>query len=641
MTRPTEPTGPRAVAAGPIISDNVPEPISYSSRNGIVLELPPEVFQDDPTLQARADTGRVPIEDIAAMSVEEIGEALRTANPAVFPNVVAPAATGTGLFAAQTSVLKSAGGIDAATASVVSRAIAGGTVGPDVDRVVNPAEVAGPTPPPPPPVPHVTDTEATGTAVAAAPGESARLSLAARSAAFTGPALATHALRPSMTELEVDTVLEQAKIGHRLHVNRGLSGDYVFRFLPDPPAEVRRPQLLILESYRLSSFLGAYGPGRTLKTFSLLPGEKTTISVKTFTKSESDRKASSSVLDSFTKESADDFETSVQHENSDKQSSTENFEYHAEAEASAGWGWGSAKVSGGIKGGSTSAREEFAKNVSNALQKHASKASSKRDVQINTSTEVRESSGEETSIVRQVENINVGRTLNFVFRQMNQEHISILHLVDIRVAYWTGVGESVDEVSLPRLDDLLERHVKAEHRASVRDTVLAQVQTVFDHKDQLVNPPIVEKRTLSQTDFYWRFRKDATSTYTDQTGVQITVPGVITSVMKNTLRTEGVLVDAILGQGNALDTYSQGLQETAVQKRVLENAAAQARLERETLGRDIVKLKKESEAKLYRMVFPTAVALPGTISVAADDDGHVIIGGASADSSSASSAPGD
>ncbi|MGN9909935.1 hypothetical protein ACTMTJ_20515 [Phytohabitans sp. LJ34] len=622
--------GVESLAAGPILSNNVPEPISYASRNVIALDLAPDVFAESTSLEDQDESGRVPIEDVAAMSVEQIAEALRTANTRVFPNVAAPAATGASLFAAQTSVLRSAGGIDPATASVVSRAVVSGAVGPDVSRVVNPPEDSTPPPPPPSPLPHVEAADTMDTSNGAAPVETARLSLAARAAAFTEPALTSRALRPGMTDLEVGTVLEQAKIGNRLHVHRSLWGDYVYRFQPDPPAEVRRPQLLIVESYRLSSFLGAYGQGRTLKTFSLLPGENTTISVKTFTRSESSRKDSSSVLDSFTKESSDDFENSTMQENSDKQASTENFEYHAEAEASAGWGWGSAKISGGIKGGSTSAREEFAKNVSNALQKHASKASSKRDVQINTSSEVRESSGEETSIVRQVENINVGRTLNFVFRQMNQEHISILHLVDVRVAYWTGVGESKDEVPLPRLDDLLERHVKAEHRASVRDNILAQLQTVFDYKDQLVTPPVVEKRKLSETDFYWRFRKDATTTYTDQTGVQITVPGVIVSVMKNTMRTEGVLVDAVLGEGNALDTYSQGLQETAVKQRLLENAAAQAKLDREALGRDIVTKSKDDEAKLFRMVFPTAVALPGTISVAADEDGHVIVGGASA-----------
>ena len=40
--------------------------------------------------------------------------------------------------------------------------------------------------------------------------------------------------------------------------------------------------------------------------------------------------------------------------------------------------------------------------------------------------------GEETVIERELANINVGRTLNFAFRQMNQEFYSFLHLVDVR-----------------------------------------------------------------------------------------------------------------------------------------------------------------------------------------------------------------
>jgi hypothetical protein len=42
---------------------------------------------------------------------------------------------------------------------------------------------------------------------------------------------------------------------------------------------VAPPRLMIVEIYRLSSFLGNYGAGRVVKTFSLLPGEKTKISV--------------------------------------------------------------------------------------------------------------------------------------------------------------------------------------------------------------------------------------------------------------------------------------------------------------------------------------------------------------------------
>ena len=145
-------------------------------------------------------------------------------------------------------------------------------------------------------------------------------------------------------------------------------------------------------------------------------------------------------------------------EQSNKKNYDESFQYKVGVEAKASWGWGSASVSAQVSGGTNSAREEFAKNITNAVQKHVSKASAKREIQVNTSYEVKTQTGEETSIQREISNINVGATLNFVFRQMNQEFISILHLVDIRIGYFkvdtvNGVEKyTYREATLPEFD---------------------------------------------------------------------------------------------------------------------------------------------------------------------------------------------
>jgi hypothetical protein len=600
----------------PILSYNVPDSTSYSGRNGIVLELPEDVFLRRAGVPDERGA-RLPIEEVRELPAERILELLRVGDERVFPNAARPSATAAGLFSAQEAVF--GGTLDIATASLVGQGLFSREARPDLAPLVNPAagDDSGPVIERGP-----RDGEAAPRAAAVA---ATSLPPAVRGTAFTAHALAEWGSRPKITDLDPRHVVEQLKTGKRLNVYRRLSGDYTYRFQEEPTRI--RPQLVLVETYRLSSFLGSYGAGRTLKTFSLLPGEKTTISVKTFRKTESESKNASSVLDSFTKESADDFENSLMQENSDKRATQESFEYHAEAEASASWGWGSAKVSGGVKGGTASQREEFTKNVSNALQKHSSKASSKRDVQVNTSTEVRESSGEETSIVREIENINVGRTLNFVFRQMNQEHVSLLHLVDVKVAFWNGLAESVREVPLSGLDDLLESVVVPERIDEVRDTVLAQLQTIFDHQDQLVDPPLVEERKLGDGDSYLRFRKELTSTYTDETGNEFTVPGAIVAVTKNVMRTEGIIVDAILGQGEALDGYSRGLQESSVRQRRLDNDWQQARLVREALARDIVAQENEKASRIYQAVFPAAVQLPGTISVSAGDGVDVAVPG--------------
>lgn len=385
---------------------------------------------------------------------------------------------------------------------------------------------------------------------------------------------------PAVANLSADAVAVAASQGMRTVIYRSLFGPLTHCFVPVP--KVARPRLFIVESYRLSSFLGNYGAGRILKTFTMLPGEKTKISIKTFLKTETERKQASSVLDSFTQESADDFEQSLQSEQSDKQSYSETFEYNAEVEGEASWGWGSAKASAGVKGGTNSAREEFAKNVASATQKHSAKSSAKRDVQVNTSYEVQTTEQEETAIERELANINMSRTLNFVFRQMNQEFYTLLHLVDVRLGFFNGWSESRVEVPLPQLDSLLETYLVAEARDGVRTGIVDALNNVMDLRDEPQR--VIETRNLGGGSPYIRFRRDLTSTYADPlTAFSITVPGVLVAASRNVMRTEGVVVESLLGEGDALDQYARQLQDLEVDRRrhevergALINAIAQA-----------------------------------------------------------------
>jgi hypothetical protein len=405
-----------------------------------------------------------------------------------------------------------------------------------------------------------------------------------------------------LTKVNVDEVASMMVAGKRLNIYRTMYGSLSYNYIDDPI--VVTPRLYLVETYRLSSFLGVYGAGKTIKTFSLFPGEKTRISVKTYAKRETDAKDASSILDSFTQESSDDFENSVQSEVSDKKNYDKSFEYHAEAEANASWGFGSAKVSGGVKGGTHSAREEFAKNVSNATQKHAAKASAKRDVQINTSYEVKEETGEETSIEREIQNINVSRTLNLVFRQMNQEFISILHLVDVRVAFFNGFSESKREVPLPELDSLIDEVIINDDvkRKQVHDFIVRELQNIFDYKDDLntfIEEKIYNDNGGSEIARYLRTKKGYTSTYKDEvTGTELVVPGIILSVVKSVLRTEGVIVEALLGTGDALDNYATRLQELEVARRETEVALANAKKETALLINELANNSNADGAKI-------------------------------------------
>lgn len=395
--------------------------------------------------------------------------------------------------------------------------------------------------------------------------------------------------------LDADDAVAKVNAGYRLVRYKDFGGNAAARVLPPLPKEPR-PRLLLVEVCQLVSYLGAYGAGRVIKTFTLLPGEKTKISVKSYTRSNTDSKSASSILDSYTKESADDFESSLSAEQSDKRSETENFEYHAEAEASASWGWGSAKVSGGVKGGTSSAREEFAKNVSNAAQKHSAKASAKRDVQVNTSYEVKEETGEETSVERTIENVNLSRVLNFVFRQMNQQFTTILQLTDVRVAFFNGYQEMAREVALPQLDSLLETYILPANRAEVRQAILAQIQDIRDYNDQ--PQPFIEEVALTPNDTYMRVRRDMEFSYTvPVTGTVVRFTGVPLAVNTHTMRTEGIIVEAMLGQASSLDGYAERLQELEVQRRTAEIGKLTAEAARVALINALAEAKDTDAAK--------------------------------------------
>lgn len=396
-----------------------------------------------------------------------------------------------------------------------------------------------------------------------------------------GPGTSDH---PPVDEDDLDGMVDQ--IGQGWHVVQAVdvSGAPFTTTVP-VPAEPD-PHLYLVETLRMTTFLGDYGAGRIVKTFTLLPGEVTRISVKTYRQRESTRKSASSVLDSLTEESAADLQTSLMSEQSDQTSFQKTQEYYAEGTASAGWGWGSASVKAGAKSSTNAAREESVKNVSNATEKHSSRASAKRQVEINTSYEVSEKSGEETSIIRDIENINLSRTLNFVFRQMNQEFVTLIHLTDVRLGFFNGYGASRREVPISAIDDLLAVVVKQEHRESVRESVLEQLSAVRDVDGLPVD--VVKTVEITPGDTYRHFDPDLVATHTDG-GDTFVVPGVLLKVDRRVMRTEGVVVESLLGNGPALDEYAQQLQELEVRRRAAEVAREEADADRRELVNQIIR----------------------------------------------------
>ncbi|WP_237213731.1 hypothetical protein [Falsiroseomonas oryziterrae] len=428
-------------------------------------------------------------------------------------------------------------------------------------------------------------------ASAAALGVSARVR--PQIAATAGSAVAPNVAAASMA----GAVADQIRATGLLQVmRRNWAGLDVA--VPIDPAEASRPELMIIEVFGVSSFMGNYGVGRTVRTFTLLPGEETKISLKTWRSSETTVKEASSIVDSQTESASERFGEKVQDETSTKSTQSKKEHWYVEAEASASWGFGSASVKGGGGGEYQSGREEFAKRASEATSEHAREASSKRDTSVTSSSEQSVKTGEESLTERVIRNVNMRRTLNFVFRELNQEYRTYLHLKDIRIAFTNGRQGSYDEAPLSGLRQFLDKYVAPAQVEATARAILRVVATVFDDQDNPVRT--IERVTMtpdgtgwtkaaaapvsgnfpvppSDGSWFYRFRRGPL----EQNGAMHPVAGVVMKASTIVMRTDSVVIEALLGQSDALDAYAMVAQEAASKAKVLAN-------DREALGQKIL-----------------------------------------------------
>lgn len=370
------------------------------------------------------------------------------------------------------------------------------------------------------------------------------------------------------------------------------------KLIKRPPAP--NPTLFIIEEYKTVSFLGSYGAGQTLNTFTLLPGEKTTISVKTFKEVTSTENRSDSVVDSFSESSANELEKSLQEESSfqttdsaseatsltkaksksasvDVSVSASFLSANAKAAAHAEF---SASTNSTENISSSSARSTNVGALAKAVGKQVENSNSNRHVSVNTSTQDSYKESTETALVRELLNPNQSRVLNFVFRQLLQEYVTITYLDNIKVAYSNGHPESFRVVPIQELDILLTEVIEPSYHTEVRNKIVGEYYAAGNATGPLVNyagatfkllRKVTSKRLSDgATISYYTKRPDIVDTY-NSGSLSIPIPGVILNVDKHVLRTDSVIADALLGQGEALDCFNAHSQEAKKQALYIEN----------------------------------------------------------------------
>ena len=396
------------------------------------------------------------------------------------------------------------------------------------------------------------------------------------------------------------------------------SGKQGLVFQPRPKAA--RPAIYLVMKMRMASYLGDYGAGQTLSTFSLLPGEKTVIEIRDYRHDETTQATSQSVLDSYSESAMEDLQTTIEASTSTgvESSDTDTDSMSAHAGGSAGINLGIVSL-GGDAGGeassvntSTEAVSQQVSTLNNAVDHHVQTADTQRQIQINTdvtSTAVTET---ETTTTRTLDNMNRSRVLNFVFRQLLQEYYTLTYLDDVSLIYSNGYDTSIKTGSLSSMGNLLRSVlIDAKTVESVRNDIYVHLCNIADYTGTRVS--FIEKVTErhgncidpSQQDkpvTYVRKRKELTQSYKDKT-----VNGIILDVTHRVLRTPAVIIDALLGQGAALDCYNEELQEAAVVAAQLANR----KIDQALALIDAIADPAE-KARLYNNVFGTCCSTPQT-----------------------------
>lgn len=375
-------------------------------------------------------------------------------------------------------------------------------------------------------------------------------------------------------EVGIDFIVRNIKEGLMPVARRTFGGTTKLEFIREPLVAI--PRLYVIEEYRINSYLGNYGAGKILKTMTLLPGEKTTITMRTFKQITSKHVMSQNVLESVSGEVVDSLETFLQDErqNSASSSSSTSESFNIDVSAGCDLGFVSASVDVGYETSSSSdqSRTDAVNSLNNSMDKHTAQSNTNREINVNNSTEDSSTEEMEETIVRQLENKNYSRVLNFVFRQMQQQYISVTTLNNIKILFTNGYPESVRISGIEKLKDLLNEVILEEEVDGVYEDIINQYCKIRNYEGEL--KPFLTNIEYTNTEpcigddpqsvDFWT--TDGATDSFDFLGSPFEVDGIILQIKDRTLQTDSAICDALLGQMDALDCYNITMQQAEADK---------------------------------------------------------------------------
>ncbi|MCG7962119.1 MAG: hypothetical protein N0E54_05380 [Candidatus Thiodiazotropha taylori] len=398
------------------------------------------------------------------------------------------------------------------------------------------------------------------------------------------------------------------------------------------------PEILIEGLLSITTYPTKPGLGQAISTHSLFPGEKATLTIEKFQKEKSIYSLTSSILDSANLESEMALEDEINSENSFNRQSTRTSSFSAGASVKASWGWGGASAGTKSSSSAKNVMETSVKNIRNAVKKQAATVSKNRSVKVETASKDETEDSRKESIVRTIENINVSAPLNFIFRQLNQEHTSITTLVDIRIVVRNGIADSGTATSLQALPDAIKEVYfdgKEDKNDIVQKYYTQCVEVVKSMTESGLNEDSEDEFILLDSNYdddsIPRYRVNeklggeielevgqfpkgdgGKGVFDTHSGIScqkkcLPYQGLLLSVESNVIKTEGVFVECFLSNSKGLDSYSEGLQIEEINHKRRRNELLKTKNKHLGLAKAVVEEAETTDMKaelFERLVVP-------------------------------------
>ena len=314
-----------------------------------------------------------------------------------------------------------------------------------------------------------------------------------------------------------------------------------------PPAALK-PQLFLVEHYRLTSFKGDLARDEMIGSFSLSPHSELTYTLIQKTTTSKDNELTTTVMESQDVGAAQQFNSHLK-DSADskfgKNTSDYSFDASFHGEAEVGFGSGSADADVHAKGASQDVHDEMAKSTESALDSQISATNQFRSQQARAGKQSEQAtSSNETKIEKKTRN-DSGEPINIGIFQLKEEVITILSLVDVEVAFRNTNTAQDRTVPIRQLDSLLDAVIAgAEARATLKRQIKVMLDNVRDFRDEARSIVVADPENPNGFTTNRRLESKYDLKATDGTVRRtLTVPGIIIKDYRRFLRKPNTTVE--------------------------------------------------------------------------------------------------